>query len=235
MLTTAPVVAQNERTFRIGKLFQPRNIICVGLNYRDHALECNRPIPKQPILFAKSNGSVVGTGDSIVLPPDTAEVDYEAELAVVIGRRCRNITEDEALNFVAGFTCVNDVSARDFQRMDGQWVRAKSQDTFCPMGPCLVTPDDIPGPQALDIRCALNGTVVQKSNTREMIFGVRELLAYISRGITLSPGDVICTGTPSGVGQAQKPQRFLCPGDEVSVEIEGIGRLTNRVKAEASV
>jgi 2-keto-4-pentenoate hydratase/2-oxohepta-3-ene-1,7-dioic acid hydratase in catechol pathway len=233
-LGSAAPFAQDEGKVRIGRLFQPRNVICVGLNYRDHALECGRPIPKQPILFAKWTGSVVGPGEPVILPPDTEEVDYEAELAVIIGRECRGVTESEALNYVAGYTCMNDVSARDFQRADGQWVRAKSQDTFGPMGPCLVTPDEIPEPQALDIRCLLNGTVVQNSNTREMIFGVRELIAYISRGITLLPGDVICTGTPSGIGQAQKPQRFLRPGDEVSVDIECVGRLTNYVRGKAT-
>jgi 2,4-didehydro-3-deoxy-L-rhamnonate hydrolase len=215
------------------RLFEPRNIICVGLNYRDHAIECNRPIPQQPILFAKWTGSIIGAGEDIVLPPDTHEVDYEAELAVVIGRECHRVSERDALKYVAGYTCMNDVSARDFQRADGQWVRAKSQDTFGPMGPYLVTPEEIPEPQTLYVRCILNENVVQNSNTREMIFGVRELIAYISRGVTLRPGDVICTGTPSGIGQAQKPPRYLIAGDEIAVEIEHVGRLANRVAASA--
>jgi 2-keto-4-pentenoate hydratase/2-oxohepta-3-ene-1,7-dioic acid hydratase in catechol pathway len=158
-------------------------------------------------------------------------VDYEAELGVVIGKKCRGASTDNALDYVAGYICVNDVSARDFQRADGQWVRAKSQDTFGPIGPCLVTRDEVADPQALGIRCSVNGRMLQNSNTREMIFGVRELIAFISRGITLQPGDVISTGTPPGVGFAQTPPVFLHAGDEVAVEIDGIGRLSNPVKA----
>jgi len=214
----------------IASLFLPRNIICVGLNYKDHAEESETPLPQQPVLFAKWNSSVSGFNQPIVIPPDTKEVDYEAELAVVIGRECRNVSIDDALNFVAGYTCMNDVSARDFQRLDGQWVRAKSQDTFAPFGPYLVTPDEIPDPQSLPIRCMVNDRVLQDSNTSRMIFGVRELIAFISRGITLHPGDLISTGTPHGVGFAQKPPVFLQPGDVVVVEIDGIGRLSNPVK-----
>jgi len=155
----------------------------------------------------------------------------EAELAVVIGRRCRGASVSEALDYVAGYTCLNDVSARDFQRGDGQWVRAKSQDTFGPMGPYLVTPDEIPDPQTLPIRCSVNGQLLQDSNTGKMIFPVNELIAFLSRGITLEPGDVISTGTPHGIGAVRKPPVFLKPGDEVVVEIEGVGRLSNPVKA----
>jgi len=183
------------------------------------------------VVFAKLTGCITGPGAPIVLPPDTKEVDYEAELAVVIGRKCRGVSSSDALDYVAGYTCLNDVSARDFQRGDGQWVRAKSQDTFGPMGPYLVTSEDIPDPQTLPIRCLVNGTTLQDSNTDKMIFGVRELIAFISRGITLEPGDVISTGTPHGVGFARKPPIFLKAGDEVVVEIDGIGRLTNPVKA----
>jgi 2,4-diketo-3-deoxy-L-fuconate hydrolase len=211
--------------------FEPANIICVGLNYRDHAQEGNVPIPQQPMLFAKWTGAMIGPGQAIVLPPDTQEVDYEAELGVVIGKKCRGVSADKALDYVAGYVCVNDVSARDFQRMDGQFVRAKSQDTFGPIGPWMVTRDELVDPQALGIRCSVNGRMLQNSNTREMIFGVRELIAFISRGITLHPGDLISTGTPSGVGFAQKPPVFLQAGDEVAVEVDGIGRLSNPVKA----
>lgn len=222
---------RDESTVRIARPFLPRNIICVGLNYKDHAEESNTPLPTQPILFAKWTGAASGPDDAIVVPPDTSEVDYEAELAVVIGRKCRSVSEAEALDFVAGYACMNDVSARDFQRADGQWVRAKSQDTFGPFGPYIVTKDEIADPQVLPIRCSVNGRLLQNSNTSKMIFTVRELIAYISRGVTLNPGDVITTGTPNGVGFAQKPPVFLQAGDTVTVEIEGVGRLSNAVKA----
>ena len=211
--------------------FEPANVFCVGLNYRDHAHEGNAPIPQQPMLFAKWTSAMVGPGQAIVLPPDTQQVDYEAELGVVMGKKCRGVSADKALDYVAGYVCVNDVSARDFQRMDGQFVRAKSQDTFGPIGPWMVTRDELVDPQALGIRCSVNGRMLQNSNTREMIFGVRELIAFISRGITLQPGDLISTGTPSGVGFAQKPPVFLQAGDEVAVEVDGIGRLSNPVQA----
>jgi 2-keto-4-pentenoate hydratase/2-oxohepta-3-ene-1,7-dioic acid hydratase in catechol pathway len=224
-------LAVPETTIQFGPLFRPRNVLCIGLNYKDHAAEGGVPLPEKPVVFAKLTGCITGPGAPILLPPDTQEVDYEAELAVVIGRRCRSVSASEALDYVAGYTCLNDVSARDFQRGDGQWVRAKSQDTFGPMGPYLVTSEDIPDPQALPIRCSVNGKVLQDSNTRMMIFGVRELIAFISRGITLEPGDVISTGTPHGVGFAQKPPVFLKAGDEVVVEIQGLGRLSNPVVA----
>ena len=211
------------------QLFVPRNILCVGLNYKDHAEESKTPLPQQPVLFAKWVGCASAMNAPIVLPPDTNEVDYEAELAVVIGRTCRSVSAGEALNYVAAYTCLNDVSARDFQRADGQWVRAKSQDTFGPFGPYLVTPDEIQDPQSLGIRCRVNGRMLQDSNTSQMIFSVRELIAYISRGVTLQPGDIISTGTPHGVGFAQKPPVFLQPGDVVEVEIDKIGRLVNSV------
>lgn len=220
-----------EEEITLASLFTPRNILCVGLNYKDHAAESNVPPPQQPVFFAKWINSASAPNASIVLPPDTSEVDYEAELAVVIGRRCRGASADSALDFVAGYSCMNDVSARDFQRADGQWERAKSQDTFGPFGPYLVTKEDIPDPQELFIRCAVNGRTLQNSNTRQMIFGVRDLIAFISRGITLYPGDLISTGTPHGVGFAQKPPVFLKNGDEVVVEIQEIGRLSNPVTA----
>lgn len=221
----------SESEIRLGPLFQPRNILCIGLNYKDHAAEANVPLPERPVVFAKLTGCVTGPRDPIVLPPDTQEVDYEAELAVVIGRTCRGVSVTDALDYVAGYTCMNDVSARDFQRGDGQWVRAKSQDTFGPMGPYLVTTEEIPDPQALFIRCTVNGQVLQDSNTKNMIFGVRELIAFISRGITLQPADVITTGTPHGVGFARKPPIFLKAGDEVAVEVQHLGRLVNPVVA----
>ena len=220
-----------EESVKVAIPFVPGNVFCVGLNYRDHVQESGAPIPQQPVLFAKWTSAMVGPGQPIVLPPDTKEVDYEAELGVVIGKKCRGVAADKALDYVAGYLCVNDISARDFQRADGQWVRAKSQDSFGPMGPWLVTRDELAEPQSLGIRCSINGRKLQDSNTREMIFGVRDLIAFISRGITLFPGDLISTGTPPGVGFAQKPPVFLQAGDEVAVEIEGIGRLSNPVKA----
>jgi 2-keto-4-pentenoate hydratase/2-oxohepta-3-ene-1,7-dioic acid hydratase in catechol pathway len=223
--------AKPEAEVRLGPLFTPRNMICIGLNYKDHAAEGGVPLPEKPVVFAKLNGCMVGPNAPIMLPPDTQQVDYEAELAVVIGRRCKGASKADALNYVAGYTCLNDVSARDFQFGDNQWVRAKSQDTFGPMGPYLVTADEIPDPQTLPIRCLVNGQVLQDSNTDKMIFGVRDLISFISRGITLEPGDVISTGTPHGVGFARKPPIFLKAGDEVVVEIDGVGRLSNPVTA----
>jgi 2,4-diketo-3-deoxy-L-fuconate hydrolase len=223
-----------ETEVRVLRPYLPTNVIGVGLNYREHARESDLPLPEQPVLFAKWTTSVTGPGDPIVLPPTTDEVDYEAELAVVIGKRCSKVHPEEALDYVAGYTCMNDVSARDFQRKDGQWVRAKSQDTFGPIGPYVVTTDEIVDPQNLRIRCSINGRILQDSNTADMVFGVRELIAYISQGTTLNPGDLITTGTPQGVGVARKPQIFLKDGDQVVVEIDGIGSLLNPVSGPAS-
>jgi len=209
----------------------PGKIICVGLNYRDHAIESGMAIPKSPITFAKFANTVVGPGDAIRLPAASVQVDYEAELAVVIGRRAKGVSVADALDHVLGYTCSNDVSARDLQFADGQWLRGKSQDTFCPLGPWLVTADEFGDPQRKAIACHVNGTTLQDSTTAEMIFGVAEIIAFLSTGITLDPGDVILTGTPVGVGFARTPPIFLQPGDEVVVEIEGIGRLSNPVVA----
>ena len=210
---------------------RPGKVICIGLNYRDHAEESGMAIPTSPVMFTKFANAVIAHGDAIVLPPASAEVDYEAELAVVIGREARRVTVDDALPYVLGYTCANDVSARDFQFADGQWFRGKGQDTFCPLGPWIVTADEIPDPQSLSIRCIVNGEALQDSSTKEMIFGVAELVSFISHGITLDPGDVILTGTPVGVGFARKPPVVLRDGDTVTVEIEGIGALTNTVAA----
>lgn len=218
-----------EKEVQVGLPFKPRSILCVGRNYLEHAKEGGVKVPDRPMLFAKLQNCLVGPDEPILLPLDSFEVDYEAELAVVIGRRCHRVTAEEALSYVAGYTCMNDVSARDFQRSDGQWLRAKSQDTFGPFGPYVVTRDEIPDPQTLSIRCWLNEQLVQDSNTREMVFSVRELIAFISRGLTLLPGDVISTGTPPGVGGARKPPLYLKDGDTVAVEIERIGRLCNPV------
>lgn len=208
----------------------PQKILAVGLNYRDHCEENHLDPPEHPIMFAKLTSAVIGPGDPILWPPEvTDQVDYEAEFAFVVGRQARSISVDEALDYVFGYTILNDVSARDLQFADGQWVRAKSLDTFCPIGPTLVSKDEFPYPPALEISCSVNGRRLQHSNTRHLIFGVADLLSFISQTCTLYPGDIVSTGTPGGVGYYQKPQVFLKPGDEVTVEIEGLGALTNPV------
>jgi acylpyruvate hydrolase len=211
---------------------RPGKLLCIGLNYRDHAKEGGVAVPVSPILFSKFSTAIVGPGDPVLIPRGSQKVDYEAELAVVMGRRVRRVSFERALDAVLGYTCLNDISARDFQFGDGQWQRGKSCDTFAPMGPCLVTADEIADPQQLPIRLRLNGQVMQESNTREMIFSVARLIAFISENITLEPGDVIATGTPSGVGFARKPPVFLKAGDALEVAIEGIGALANPVAVE---
>jgi 2-keto-4-pentenoate hydratase/2-oxohepta-3-ene-1,7-dioic acid hydratase in catechol pathway len=210
---------------------KPGKIVGIGLNYRDHAAESGQPIPEAPILFPKFANSVIGPGEPIVVPPATEQPDYEAELGVVIGRTATRVAADEALSHVAGYTCTNDVSARDLQSRSSQWMLGKAIDTFLPCGPWLVTSEEIPDPQALAIRLTLNGEELQSSNTRQMVFGVAELVAFISRTLTLEPGDLLATGTPPGVGFARTPPVWLRDGDEVTVEIEGIGTLTNPVRA----
>jgi 2-keto-4-pentenoate hydratase/2-oxohepta-3-ene-1,7-dioic acid hydratase in catechol pathway len=212
---------------------RPGKIVCVGLNYRDHAAESGMELPARPLLFAKWPSSLVGPGEEIVLPPLSAEVDYEAELGVLIGTEVRGVAAEDALAAVAGYICVNDVSARDVQMGDGQWTRGKSFDTFCPVGPSLVPAGEVPDPQALGVRCLVNGEVMQDSSTAEMIFSVAEIIAFVSEAITLQPGDLIATGTPAGVGFARSPAVFLGDGDEVTVEIEGVGSLTNPVRGGA--
>ena len=213
---------------------RPGKVIAVGLNYRDHAAETGQDLPTSPMLFAKWQTCLIGHGEAIVLPAISDQVDFEAELGVVIGRAARNIGVDDALDVVAGYICANDVSARDLQRADKQYSRAKSLDTFGPIGPRLVPAAEIPDPQRLRIRSILNGQVMQDSNTADMVFGVRELIVFISAGITLEPGDLIVTGTPAGVGFARDPQVFLQPGDTITVEIDGLGELTNPVVAAPS-
>ena len=209
---------------------RPQKIICVGLNYSDHAAEQGVATPEQPLLFAKWPNTLIGPGDPIVLPAITQKPDYEAELGVVIGSRVRNVSVENALEAVAGYICVNDVSARDLQFADGQWTRGKSPDTFCPVGPALVPASEIPDPQALGIRAILNGQTMQESTTGNMIFGVAEIISYITQTITLEPGDLIATGTPAGVGVFRDPPVFLQPGDEITIEIDGLGSLTNPVR-----
>jgi 2-keto-4-pentenoate hydratase/2-oxohepta-3-ene-1,7-dioic acid hydratase in catechol pathway len=212
---------------------RPGKIVCVGLNYHDHAVEGGMELPKAPLLFAKWPNSLVGHGDPVVLPRESSQVDYEAELGVVIGTAARRVSERDALDHVAGYICVNDVSARDLQFADGQWTRGKSPDTFCPVGPRLVPREEIDDPQALAIRCLVNGEALQDSTTSQMIFSVAEIIAYVSQTITLEQGDLIATGTPAGVGVFRDPKVLLQDGDEVSVEIEGLGTLTNPITKEA--
>jgi len=210
---------------------RPGKIVCIGLNYRDHAVEQGVPLPERPLLFAKWPNALIGPGEPIVIPEVATQVDYEAELGVVIGARVRNVSIENALEAVRGYVCVNDVSARDLQFSDGQWTRGKSPDTFCPVGPTLVPAADVPDPQALAIRCTVNGQTLQDSSTSNMVFGVADLIAFVTQAITLEPGDLIATGTPAGVGAFRKPPVWLQAGDEVTIEIEGIGELTNPVRA----
>lgn len=214
----------------------PTSILCIGLNYRHHAEESGAKIPELPILFVKGPNALQNPGDPILIPthlPST-EVDYECELAVVIGKPCKNVTRENALDYVLGYTCANDVSARDWQlkRGGGQWCRGKFFDTFAPLGPCLVTTDEITNPNALGIRTRLNNETVQDWNTNDMIFDVPTLIEFLSGSTTLLPGTVILTGTPHGVGMAAKPPRWLMAGDTVTIEIDGIGKLTNPVAYE---
>ena len=207
---------------------RPGKIVAIGRNYREHVEEEQADAPPAPLMFAKWPSAVVGDGAEIQWDRElTEQVDWEAELAVVIGSTARNVAVDDALEHVLGYTCLNDVSARDLQFGDGQWTRGKSLDTFCPMGPAIVTADEIPDPQRLAIRCLVDGEVVQESTTERMFFGVAEIISFCSRSFTLEPGDVIATGTPGGVGVFRDPPRFLADGSVVIVEIEGIGRLTN--------
>ena len=208
---------------------RPGKIVCVGLNYRDHAEESGMELPTRPLLFAKLPSSLVGPGEPIVLPEQANEVDYEAELGVLIGTRASRVTAADALDHVAGYLCANDVSARDIQLADGQWTRGKSFDTFGPVGP-IVLAAEVSDPQALRIRCLLNGEVVQDSSTAQMIFTVAEVIAFISDGITLDPGDLILTGTPAGVGLGRRPPVYLVDGDEVTIEIDQVGSLKNPVR-----
>ncbi|SPE25046.1 2-keto-4-pentenoate hydratase/2-oxohepta-3-ene-1,7-dioic acid hydratase (Catechol pathway) [Acidobacteriia bacterium SbA2] len=208
---------------------RPGKIIAVGLNYRDHAIETRQEIPTVPIIFAKFPSSINGPEAPVVLPADDPQGDYEAELAVVIGRKTKAVSEAEALACVAGYMPLNDVSARRWQFADKQWVRGKSCDTFCPTGPWLTTRDAVPDPHALSIRMRVNGNVVQNSNTSNLIFRIPALIAFISAAITLEPGDIIATGTPDGVGVFRKPPVFLKSGDVMEVDIEGLGVLRNHV------
>ena len=228
-----------EERVLISKLLapvEPPMTLCIGLNYRQHAAESGKDVPERPILFIKTRNTLQNPGDPIVIPKVEPEmVDYECELAVVIGKAAKNVSREDSLSYVLGYTCANDVSGRDWQinKGGGQWCRGKSFDTFCPLGPVLVTPDEIPNPNALKIKTILNGEVMQDWTTEDMIFDVKELIHFLSQGTTLLPGTTILTGTPQGVGMARNPPRLLRPGDDVTIEIESIGQLRNPVVAES--
>lgn len=210
---------------------RPPKLICVGLNYRDHAEEAGWEIPEVPTIFNKFPNVVVGPGDPVTLPKASSKIDYEGEFAFVIGKGGRDISVDQALDHVLGYSIVNDVSARDYQSATSQWLMGKTFDTFAPMGPWIVTKDEIPDPHALDLTTEIGGEVLQNSNTRNLVFGVPALIEYVSRVVTLEPGDVFATGTPAGVGFARKPRRWIQEGEEVIVRISGIGELRNKFVA----
>jgi 2-keto-4-pentenoate hydratase/2-oxohepta-3-ene-1,7-dioic acid hydratase in catechol pathway len=215
----------------LASVARPGKIMCIGLNYRDHAIESKMEIPKSPVMFAKFGTSICGPGDNVVIPLGCEKPDYEAEMAVIIGRRAKHVSKEDAMSHVLGYACFNDVSARDFQFADGQWSRGKAPDTFAPIGPYIVTRDEVPNPENLRIALRLNGRTVQDSNTSQLIFGVAELVSFLSRSMTLEPGDVMPTGTPPGVGFAHTPPLWIKPGDKMEVEIEGLGILENPVSA----
>ncbi len=228
--TTAPLLPLNEVQL-LAPVPDPLKIVAIGLNYMDHCREQNVAVPTSPLVFAKFPSSIIGPGEAICYDPAlTCQVDWEAELGVVIGKRARRINRAEALSYVFGYMPLNDVSARDLQFGDRQWVRGKSLDTFCPIGPAIITADEIPDPQALHILSRVNGMIMQNSSTSEMIFPVDELIAFLSNAFTLEPGDIIATGTPDGVGVFRNPKVFLQNGDRVEIEIEKIGLLSNPVK-----
>jgi len=209
-------------------------LVCVGLNYRLHAQEAGQPIPKEPVLFMKATSSISGPNDDVLLPRNSKKGDWEVELGIVIGSKAQYVSEADALNYVAGYCIVNDVSEREFQlERGGNWSKGKSADTFCPMGPYVVTTDEVPDPQGLDLFCEVSGQRMQSSNTRDMIFTVRQIVSYASQFMTLLPGDVMPTGTPSGVGLGMKPPRFLKPGDTMRLGISGLGEQRQRVVGPA--
>jgi 2-keto-4-pentenoate hydratase/2-oxohepta-3-ene-1,7-dioic acid hydratase in catechol pathway len=213
----------------------PGKVVCVGNNYMDHCREQNVEPPKSPMIFSKWSSCIVGPNETVILPKSSKQVDYEAELAVVIGKEGKHIYNEDVYDHIFGYMIINDISARDIQFADGQWVRGKSFDTFAPCGPYLVTADEIENPQNLDIKLTLNQEVVQNSNTKEMIFDIKELISYLSKGFAFMPGDIIATGTPHGVGVFREPQLFLQHGDRMTIEIEGLGSLTNVCKSEVKL
>lgn len=216
----------------LSPIADPPKVICIGLNYRDHAEESQMAVPEEPVFFNKFTTSLIGDGQAIILPPVSRQVDYEAELAVVIGTAGKRIPLEQAMDHVAGYTILNDVSARDLQFRGGQWIKGKALDTFAPLGPWIVTADEISDPHQLPVKLWLNGQLMQDSDTRQLIFNIPQLIHYLSQLFTLEPGDIIATGTPPGVGFARKPPVFLKDGDKVRIEIDGIGTLNNPVVQE---
>ena len=228
------ITDKNARVKKLLAPIEPAAILCIGLNYHQHAQETGAKLPRYPVLFMKNPAALNHPGDPIIIPPlcmNPFEVDYEVELAVIIGKTAKNVTVDNALDYVLGYTIANDVSARRWQKNSGggQWVLGKSFDTFCPLGPCLVTADEVPDPQTLQIKCILNGKVMQDAKTSDMIFSVAEIIEFLSSCMTLLPGTVILTGTPSGVGFVRNPPVFLRPGDMIELTIDKIGALSNPV------
>jgi 2-keto-4-pentenoate hydratase/2-oxohepta-3-ene-1,7-dioic acid hydratase in catechol pathway len=219
----------------LAPLSNPPRIFCVGLNYRDHAIESKMEIPKVPTVFFKLASAIANPGEPVRLPSLSKQPDYEAEFALVIGKRGKNVSPEKWHDYIFGYTILNDVSARDVQLSTSQWTLGKSFDTFCPIGPAIVTKDEIADPHNLSIQLSIDGEVLQKSNTRELIFKAPELIAYISSITALEPGDIISTGTPAGVGLGRNPQRWLRPGETMTIEIEGLGQLTNPVVAGESL
>lgn len=230
-LSSGQCVVERSEVRLLPPILAPEKVVCVGMNYRDHCLEQNAPIPKEPIIFSKFSSAITGPYDDIILPKESQEVDWEVELAFVIGRRGKHIKEEDAMSYVAGFTVANDVSARDWQmkRNGKQWLLGKTFDSFCPLGPALVTTDAVKDPHNLGIRCLVNGTAMQNSNTGQMIFQTEKLVAWVSQFVTLSPGDVFLTGTPPGVGVFRNPPVFLKKGDVVECQIDQVGAIRNTV------
>ena len=222
-----------EEVHLLSPITAPPRIFCIGLNYRDHAAESKMEVPKVPTVFMKLPSSIVGPGADIVLPQQSQQPDYEAELALVIGKKGRGISPDDWREYVFGYTIVNDVSARDVQLATSQWTLGKSFPTFCPCGPWIVTADEAGDPHSMDIQLSVNDEVLQHSNTRELIFTIPDLLTHISSIVALEPGDIISTGTPQGVGLGRTPQRWLGPDERIDIDVERIGRLTNHTRAQA--
>lgn len=227
-----PLIYDFSNISFLAPIDNPGKIVALGLNYIDHVEETGREVPKFPVVFAKFPSSIIGPGENIIIPSVSQKIDWEVELGIVIGKHCKNVSEEDALDYIAGYTIINDVSARDLQRGDGgQWVRGKSIDTFCPMGPCIVTADEIGDGSGLKMHTKVNGVIKQNSNTSNLIFNVPEIVSYLSKSFTLEAGDIIASGTPSGVGFARDPPEYLKAGDEVELYIEGIGYLRNKVAA----
>ena len=222
---------ENSDRFDI-ETFLPGKLICVGMNYKSHILEQDGRFPAKPVLFAKANSSIIKNGENIIYPVQVTELDYEVELAVIIGKKMKNVAESRVPDFIYGYTVMNDITARDLQKNEGQWFRAKSFDTFAPIGPAIILKENLPDAQNLNLKSYVNGELRQNSNTSDMIFKINELISFISSSMTLERGDLIATGTPAGVGIFMKEKKLLMPGDEVVCEIEKIGTLVNIVKSE---